>query len=68
MGKPLITKALRSELKTFQFSECKTCHETIIWAEMKGVATFVPLDPQPTHGTEMDRGYARHTCPVKADE
>lgn len=63
----LVTKARRSELDKFDFGECSTCHETVIWARIKSSLQMIPLDPEPTHGTEIDRGYARHFC-KKDDE
>lgn len=62
MVNSIVTKARRSELSTFEFGECTDCNETVIWGKFKSTLKMIPLDPQPTHGTEIDRGYARHFC------
>lgn len=58
----------RSELEHFEYGECSTCRETVIFSVVKANQKRHAFDPKPVGGSEINPSYSIHVCKKEEDE
>jgi hypothetical protein len=64
--RPVLPTATRKEIEQLSFSDCGSCHESVVVGTMKTGQARI-FEPRPVSGSGDDAVYQRHSCPSREE-